>query len=93
MNNQQIQEVESHKHLGLVFSKEGTWHDHINSITNKAWGKINVMRKLKFVFHRKAPQIIYYTFIRPILEYSDVVWDNCTQYKKNRIGQNSVRSR
>ena len=47
MNNQQIQEDESHKHLGLVFSMDGTWHDHINLITNKAWCRINVMRKLK----------------------------------------------
>ena len=84
MNNQQIQEVESHKHLGLVFSKDGTWHDHINSITNKLWSRINVMHKLKFVLDRKALQIIYYTFIRPILEYSDVVWDNCTQCENKR---------
>ena len=67
-NNQQIQEVKFHKHLGLVFSKDGTWHDHINSFTNKAWGRINVMRTLKFVLDRKALQIIYYTFIRPIQE-------------------------
>ena len=43
------------------------------------------MRKLKCVLDRKALQIIYYTFIRPILEYSDVVWDNCTQYEKNKF--------
>ena len=73
MNNQQIQEVESHKRLGLAFSKDGTWSDHINLITNKASGRINVMRKLESVLDRKALQIIYYTFIRPILEYSDAV--------------------
>ena len=44
MNNQQIQEVESHKHLGLVFSKDGTWHDHITLIKNKACGRINVIQ-------------------------------------------------
>lgn len=22
---------------------------------------------------------IYFAFIRPILEYADIVWDNCTQ--------------
>ena len=45
------------------------------------------MRKLKFVLDQKALQIIHYTFIRPILEYSDVVWDNCTQNKKNELNK------
>ena len=78
MNNQQIQEVESHKYLGLVFSKDG-----IDLITNEACGRIKVMRKLKFVLDRKSLQIVYYTFIRPILEYADIVWDKCTQHEKN----------
>ena len=85
MNEQQIQEVESHKHLGLIFSKDGSLHDHINSIANKAWGRINVMRKLTIVLDRKTLQIIYYTFIRPILEYSDVVWACSTQYETNEL--------
>ena len=26
---------------------------------------------------------MYFSFIRPILEYADVVWDNCTQQQMN----------
>lgn len=40
------------------------------------------MRKLKFKLDRKSLEIIYTTFIRPLLEYGDVIWDNCTQYEK-----------
>ena len=43
------------------------------------------MRKLKFKLDRKSFQIIYFTFIRPILEYADVVWNNCTQYEVNEL--------
>ena len=39
------------------------------------------MRKLKFLLDRDSLQIIYASFIRPILEYADIVWDNCTQYE------------
>ena len=28
---------------------------------------------------------IYFTFIRPILEYADIVWDNCTQHQANDL--------
>ena len=43
------------------------------------------MRKLKFKLDRKALETIYLVFIRPILEYSDVISDNCTQYVKNEL--------
>ena len=69
----------------MLLSSNGTWHDHINHITSKAWTRINVMRKLKFVLDRKSLQTIYFTFVRPILEYSDIIWDNCTQYEKDEL--------
>ena len=43
------------------------------------------MKKLKFDFDRKSLETVYLTFIRPILEYGDRVWDNCTQYEKNEL--------
>ena len=46
MQNQQIKEVDSHKHLGLYFSNDGTWHHQIQYIKDKAWTRINTMRKL-----------------------------------------------
>ena len=33
------------------------------------------MRILKYIFDRKSLEIIYFSFLRPILEYADVVWD------------------
>ena len=43
------------------------------------------MRKLRFKFNRKSLEIIYTAFIRPILEYGDVVWDNYAQYEKEEL--------
>ena len=85
MLNQQIIEVEHHKHLGIYFSKDGTWHKHINYIKEEAWKRINKMRKLKLQLDRKSLEIIYLVFIRPILEYCNEIWDNCTQYEKDDL--------
>ena len=82
MEGSQIMEVESHKHLGIFFSNDCTWHKHIDYIKDKAWKPENAIRKLKFEFDRKSLEIIYLSFIRPILEYGDTIWDNCTQYEK-----------
>ena len=85
MQNQQIQELSSHKRFGLYISNDCSWHEHITYIKDKARGRINVMRKLKFKLDRKSLETIYTAFIRPLLEYGGVTWDNCTQYEKQEL--------
>ena len=87
MNNQQVNEVSTHKHLGLYLSNNCSWHEHIEYIKAKAWQCINTMRRLKFDLDRKSLQIIYFSFIRPLLEYADIVWNNCTQYESLGLEQ------
>ena len=48
MDQQAINEVTSHKHLGLIFSNDCNWHEHTNYVKTKAWFRINIMHKLKF---------------------------------------------
>ena len=43
------------------------------------------MRKLKFELDRQFLETIYLTFIRPVLEYANVIWDNCTHYEKEEL--------
>ena len=40
------------------------------------------MRRLKFRLNRKSLETIYFSFIRPLLEYADVIWDNFTYDEK-----------
>ena len=78
MDNIQINEVSAHKHLGVIFSNDCSWHDHLEHIKKKAWTRVNVMRKLKFKLDRRFLQTICISFMRPLLEYADV-WDNLDQ--------------
>ena len=87
MQTHQILEVDSHKHLGLIFDKNGSWHSQLIHIVEKAWKRIAVMRKLKFQLDRKTLENIYTTFIRPLLEYGDIVWDNCTATEKLELNK------
>ena len=47
--------------------------------------KLNVMRRLKFILDRRSLEIVYTSFIRPLLEYGDTIWDNCTLYEKQEL--------
>ena len=90
MNNQPISEVNSHKHLGLILSNDCTWHDHLEKIKTKAWTRINIMIKLKFQLDRKSLQTIYFSFIRPLLEYGDVIWNNLAEYEAKELEKNPI---
>ena len=60
-------EVTSHKHLSHHLSNDCTWHNQIEFVKEKAWVRLNLMRKFKYELDRRSLEIIYISFIRPIL--------------------------
>ena len=36
---------------------------------------------------RKSLEQIYLSFVQPLLEYGDVIWDNCTLYEKDELNK------
>ena len=81
----QVNFVEHHKHLGITFSNNGKWHEHINNILSSSAKILAMMRKLKFTMHRKALNQIYLSFLRPLMEYASSVWDSCAAYEKDSL--------
>ena len=80
-----INETTNHKHLGLILSNNCSWTEHINSICDKAWAGLNLMRTLRFRVSRRFLEKMYISFVRPLIEYSDSVWDNCSTESKNQL--------
>ena len=80
-----VQVHKVHKHLGIFISNDGSWDYHVNQSLTKAWKRIGIMRRLKLRLDRTSLQTIYFSFIRPILEYADVIWMNLSQYQKDQI--------
>jgi hypothetical protein len=68
----------SKSHLGVTFSSNGKWKDHINEIYAKACRRTNILRLMKHKLDKESPEKLYIGFIRPILEYEGIVWDNCS---------------
>jgi hypothetical protein len=75
LNNQQIEPVDHHKHLGVHLSKDLTWKKHASEIAKKAARCVGILRRLKFKIDRASLETLYKSFVRPILEYADSVWD------------------
>ncbi len=62
----------------LLFTPNLSWTKHIAAIATKANRRLGVIKKYKYTLSRKTLQIGYITFIRPILEYGDVIYDACS---------------
>ena len=84
-NNSIIDFVENHKYLGITFSCNGQWHTHIETIQKAAYKILGIMRKLKYSFSRQALNQVYVSYVRPLLEYSSIVWDGCTEQDKTAL--------
>ena len=83
MNDIMLKETEMHKYLGPLFTNRSDWSKHEVNISEKASIRPNLLRALKFRVSRKSPEKIFFAYIRPLLEYSDAVWDNCSTATKN----------
>ena len=44
----------------------------------KATKKLNMLKGLKYKLDRRTLDILYLAHVRPILEYCDVIFDNCS---------------
>jgi hypothetical protein len=85
MNNSELQKVDNHKHLSVIFSNNGIWHDHVDYIVKQSYTQLNMLRKVRMTLHRFSLEKIYMSFIRPILEYADVIWDSQNQSLINKL--------
>ena len=77
--------VKDHKHLGITLSEDGSWHKHIDNITKSASQILGSMRMLKYKLKRETLNQIYVSYLRPLLEYASIVWDNCAKYEKELL--------
>ena len=69
-----ISSVQDHKHLGMVLSHNLRWSPHINEVVSRCTKKVNMLKQFKFDLDRKSLETIYFSFIRPSMEYGDVLF-------------------
>ena len=75
----------TNKHLGVTFNSKGTWKDHIEQIITKTNQKLSMLQGLKTFFNSKSLEIMYTGFIRPLVEYGDMIWDNINLNQASRL--------
>ena len=85
INGEIITEVSAHKHLGLTLEKDLKWREHVRNITSRAEHRLAILKSYSNRFSRETLLLLYTVYIRPILEYANVVWCNTTMAENERL--------
>lgn len=80
-----LNRVYSHKHLGLILTSNLSWGEHISQVIAKANKRLFVLKYHKYKLSQKALATCYTSFVRPLIEYGDILYDSCTQEQSESI--------
>lgn len=83
--NLQLSESESHKHLGIILQNNCKWNEYIFCVASKVKLLTNCLKSFKHILNRKSLETMYKSFVLPIFDYADVLYDNCTQAQGNLL--------
>jgi hypothetical protein len=84
-DNFELEPINIHKHLGIIFQSNFKWDTHIQSIASKVTMLISCLSSYKYRLGRKTLEILYKSFVMPHFDYADVVWDSCTDTLSNLL--------
>jgi hypothetical protein len=88
----QLPDSATHTHLGLTLSSNMSWDAHVDRVCMKAGRFNNILRRLKFVLPRSSLDTLYKVKIRPVIEYANVVYDNCSVRLSNKLERLQLQS-
>ena len=76
MDNTLVTQVFSHKHLGVILQSDGKWAVQTEELIKRTSRRLDILNSVRNLLDRSSLEKLYKTYIRPILEYGDVVWSN-----------------
>ena len=74
-NNPNVTQLIYQKHIGIILDSKLTFENPTNKVTTKKNKFIRILRKQKNLLPRNALITIYKAFVRPHLDYGDVLYD------------------
>ena len=74
-NNIQVERASHHNHLAVLLDKKLNFKQHIDTAILKINKGISVIKKLRHSLPRKSLMTIYKAFLRPLIDYGDIIYD------------------
>ena len=73
--NTSVSQSSSQKHLGVILDSKLIFDEHLKMVSLKISKTLGLLRKLHNLLPRSALITIYKAFVRPYLDYGDILYD------------------
>jgi hypothetical protein len=81
LNNKELVILTKVKDLGIIFSSDLTFTEHINVIFNKALRVFGFLSRNCWEFHDPlCLRVLYFSLVRSILDYGSIIWSPHQDY-------------
>ena len=78
IQGQQLKHSDQAKYLGVNISTDTRWNKHIDTVIAKANSRLGFVKRNININSRAVKEQAYKSLVRPILEYSQTVWNPYT---------------
>jgi len=85
INGDTLERVSSYKYLGVILDSSLSFTDHLDEVCSKMSQRLGLLRRLRPYLCTGVANLLYKTLALPLLEYCNVVWDNCSAANKQRL--------
>ena len=75
LNNIPVESASYQKHLGIILDEKLNFKQHIDNAILKINKGMSVIKKLRYSLPRKSLVTIYKAFLRPLIDYGDIIYD------------------
>ena len=75
MNHNSVKKVPSQKYLGMYLDAKLNFQEHLSNVLSNVNKTIGLLWKLQALLPRQSLVTVYKTFIRPHLDYGDIIYD------------------
>ena len=75
LNNVQVERSSFQKDLGIILDGKLNFKQHIGSTISKVSKGISVIKILRHILPQKSLVTIYKAFLRPLLDYDDIIYE------------------
>ena len=92
-NKSDLSQTNSPKHIGVVSDSKLTFRDHLDIVFTNVRKTNGLLGKLNSILSRAALMTVFKAFVRPYLDYGDVLYDQAfnTAFLDRHVGVHSVQ--
>jgi hypothetical protein len=91
LNDHPIEQVSSHKVLGITIDDEFKWQIHINNISRTVARNLHLLRKLKYYVDSNALKLFFSAHCLSHINYASSIWCGAAQIQMKKL--NSLHRR